>query len=215
MHTFGLQLDSIQALGKKYSTDHHLLTGLGFKETKKGRKEEGDWNKRQALHRWLHLKRRRLAPPLRTWSATCRQFSWTKTTRPLQTSSACSAAAVLPPPSRAHARPLARSSLVRRFLPTTLVAVAAAGLVLALTCSLRRRYGRTQRICRTTILTSTSTQGFRHQWSPKRTGVRRSGSRQCLEVLGIGGGGLQRSGVETRCSRCSQGRAKLVERRRC
>jgi len=59
-----------------------------------------------------------------------------------RTTSAYSAAAALPPQSRALAQPLARSSLVRSFTPTALVmaaAAAAAGLMLVLTCSLRRR----------------------------------------------------------------------------
>jgi len=42
MHTFGLQLDSTQSFGgKKDSTDHHLFTGLGLKETKKEGRKEG------------------------------------------------------------------------------------------------------------------------------------------------------------------------------
>ena len=42
MHTFGLQPDSTQSFGgKKDSTDHHLFTGLGLKETKKEGRKEG------------------------------------------------------------------------------------------------------------------------------------------------------------------------------
>jgi hypothetical protein len=214
MHTFGLQLRSIQVFflgggGGGGGTDHHLLTGLGLKETKK---EGSTLKQRQRATAMAPSQAAVAGPTFEDLERDLQAVLMDQNHTTPRTNSAYSAAAALPPQSRALAQPLARSSLVRSLTPTALVMVAApAGLMLVLTCSLRRSYGHTRHICHTTILMSTSTQGFRHQWSPKRTGVRRSGSRLCLEVSGIGGG-LRRSGVETRCSRCSQGR---VERRRC